>query len=644
MYLKFSKQIIMRFTLIVTLFSVAVSMVTAEETMSQSKKETGIALSLTNESVVSVIEAISKETGYEFLYNKTYLSQLGKITVKVRRATIQQVLQQVANQTGLEFHRVGETYVVAASTESAKVEAKVQQGSRVTGTVVDQDGFPLPGVTIAVKERPGVGASTDVEGRYSIDCSANETLLFSFLGFQTIERAAGEINRVAITLREDVQSIEELVIVAFGKQKKESVVSSIGTVTPSDLKVPSSNLTTAFAGRMSGIIAYQRSGEPGLDNAEFFIRGITSFSAGGKKDPLILIDGVEMNTFDLARINPDDISSFSVLKDANAAALYGARGANGVILVTTKEGVAEKLSINVRAEFSTSANSELVQLADPITFMQLHNEAVNTRRPDVRKPHTLGKIYYTEQGKYPLKYPSVDWYDYLIKDRTFNQRVNANISGGGKAVQYYVAANYQHDTGIIKESEENRFNNNINIHRIQLRSNVTIKLTPQTTGMVRFYGTFDDSQGPRQGGEQVFHMARNATPVRFLPYYPKDEKNEFTKHILFGMAESEGRYVNPLAQIVSGYKESKRTMMFTQMEVDHRFDGALKGLFARGTVNIKRDSWYDLTRAYSPFYYTPETTLDGTYSLFCFNPLDGTEFLNYGFGGKNRTGVAFRAM
>ncbi len=518
-----------------------------------------------------------------------------------------------------------------------KKETVVQPGTRITGTVVDKDGFPMPGVTIRVKEKPGVGVTTDSEGRYSIQCEPNETLVFSFIGYKTVERVANEINKVTITIEEDVLAMEEVVVVAFGKQKKESVISSITTISPADLKVPSSNLTTAFAGRMSGIIAYQRSGEPGLDNAEFFIRGITSFSAGGKKDPLILIDGIEMNSTDLARINPDDIASFSVMKDANAAALYGARGANGVILVTTKEGVADKLTINVRAELSTSTNSDLVQLADPITYMKLHNEAVRTRNPMNLLPYSSAKVYYTEMGTDPVMHPSVDWYDYLIKNRTMNQRVNTNISGGGKAVQYYLAANYQHDTGIIKENEENGFNNNININRFQLRSNITIKLTPQTKGMVRFYGTFDDTQGPIQGGAEAFHMARNATPVQFLPYYPKDDVNEFTKHILFGMAQSSSGefYTNPLAALISGYKESKKFMMLTQLEIDHAFEGKLKGLFARGTVNLKRDGWYNLTRTYNPFYYTPEKTIDGSYRLYCFNPDTGTEYLNYSFGSKS---------
>lgn len=530
---------------------------------------------------------------------------------------------------------------LASTIEDKHVLEIAQQRVQITGHVVDKDGFPLPGVAVSVKERKGVGVATDIDGKYTIEVGATETLIFSYVGFVPLEKIARDVNNVTLTLQEDIQTLDEVTVVAFGTQKKESVISSISTIRPGELRVPSSNITTAFAGRMAGVIAYQRSGEPGLDNAEFFIRGITTFSASGKRDPLILIDGIEMNSSDLARLNVDDIGSFSIMKDANAAALYGARGANGVILVTTKEGKAEQLSINVRAELSSSANTELVELADPITYMRLHNEAVRTRDAMVPLPYSSTKIRETEMGTNPLMYPSIDWYDYLIKDRTFNQRVNLNMTGGGKAVQYYLAANYQHDTGILKESQENMFNNNIDVGRIQVRSNVTIKLNPRTTAIIRAYGAFDDSSGPVQGGKTVFNMARNATPVQFLPYYPKDEANEFTKHILFGMGNEVGSYVNPLAEIVSGYSETSKSMMLIQMEMDHKFTGILDGMFAKGVFNVKRDAFYSLTRGYNPFYYYPATTLDGSYQLVPLNPDSGTEYLNFSGGDRDVTATIY---
>lgn len=184
-----------------------------------------------------------------------------------------------------------------------------------------------------------------------------------------------------ITLKPKTDELDEVTVVAFAKQKKESVVASITTVKPAELRVPSSNLTTALAGRVAGLISFQPSGEPGQDNANFFIRGITTFGADAKKDPLILIDGIELTTDDLARLNTDDIAAFSIMKDATATALYGARGANGVILVTTKEGKEGKVSVNARVETSFSSPTERVKIADPVTYMRMQNEAIKTRDP-----------------------------------------------------------------------------------------------------------------------------------------------------------------------------------------------------------------------------------------------------------------------
>lgn len=523
---------------------------------------------------------------------------------------------------------------------AATVTMKVffQSDKVLTGRVVDETGVGIIGASVVVKGTT-TGADTDMAGKFTITLPGDSAVLVvTYVGYEEREVpvSLATSKNIEITLKAAAKSEDDVVVVAFGKQKKESVVSAITTVTPSSLKVPSSNLTTAFAGRLAGVIAYQRSGEPGLDNAEFFIRGITSFSSSGKKDPLILIDGVEMSTNDLARINVDDIASFSIMKDANAAALYGSRGANGVILISTKEGRVDKLGIQLNGEQSNSYNSELVQLANPITYMKLHNEAVRTRDAMVLQPYSLSKIRETEEGINPILNPSVDWYNYLIKNKAVNRRANLNLTGGGQTVLYYLAANYQNDQGIIKESPENLIKNNINIDRFQLRSNVTIKFTPFTTGVVRAYGAFDDLSGPTNGGAAVFQAARNATPVMFLPYYPADSANQYTKHVLFGMApEGAGAYVNPIASLASNYMQSKGSTMLMQLEMEHKFQGALKGLTAKGIYNVTRKSYYSQSRGYTPFFYTPATTIDGSYKLLALNPDAGTEYLT--FKGGSRT-------
>lgn len=254
--------------------------------------------------------------------------------------------------------------------------------NEVTGTVTDDNGSPLPGVTVYVKNNKKIGTTTDINGRYILDVPNDATLVFSMVGFESREVSTTGNNTVNVTLSPSSNQLVETVVVAFGTQKKEEVVGSVTTIKPGELKVPSSNLTTALAGKLAGVIAYQRNGEPGQDNADFFIRGVTTF--GYKKDPLILIDGIELSSRDLARMQVDDISSFSILKDATATALYGARGANGVILIKTKEGVEGKAQVAIRFENSISAPTRLVELADPITYMKLNNEADDSDNCDRR--------------------------------------------------------------------------------------------------------------------------------------------------------------------------------------------------------------------------------------------------------------------
>src|SRR5690606_30593633 len=240
-----------------------------------------------------------------------------------------------------------------------------------------------------VKETPAIVTSSDANGRFSLNVPPGSTLVFTLIGFVTVEHAASQ-EPIQVVLEQDVSELEGVVVAAYGTQTQQEVGGAVTSTNPSELKVPSSNLTTALAGRLAGVIAYQRSGEPGQDNADFFIRGVTTF--GYKKDPLILIDGVELSTTELARLQPDDIASFSIMKDATATALYGARGANGVILVTTKEGKVESAKFSFRHESSFSTPTKNVELTDPITYMRMENEAVTTRNPLEITPYLESKI------------------------------------------------------------------------------------------------------------------------------------------------------------------------------------------------------------------------------------------------------------
>jgi TonB-linked SusC/RagA family outer membrane protein len=518
----------------------------------------------------------------------------------------------------------------AKKNKDLSVTEITQQKVKVSGVILDEGGDVLPGATIQIQGTTQ-GVIADMDGRFTdFEVPATCKLVVSYLGMITkIIDYKGE-RELTVTLESSSKELEEVSVVAFAKQKKESVLASISTVKPSELRVPSSNLTTAFSGRVAGLISYQQSGEPGRDNASYFIRGITSFGANSKKDPLILIDGVELGSDDLARMNTDDIASFSIMKDATATALYGARGANGVIMVTTKEGREGKIAVNARLESSFSSATKMIETADPVTYMRMHNESVKTRDPLGLNIYSSEKIYMTERGLYPDIFPTTDWYDVMFKDVTTNYRGNISLAGGGTVARYYVAVNFTQDNGNLKVDKRNNFNSNIDLKKISVRSNVNLKLTSTTELITRLSATFDDYRGPIDGGSEMYSRVIRANPVMFKPYYEPDEKYEYAKHILFGNFGS-GIYVNPYAEAMKGYRDYSKNTMLVQFEGKQDLSMIAEGLKARAMFNIDRFSEYYVDRQYFPFYYDIESynLSQNSYRLRRLNPAGGTEYLNY---------------
>lgn len=518
----------------------------------------------------------------------------------------------------------------------AKSEKRTRAGvalpavtKRISGVVrAADDQSTLPGATVTIRHSTK-GVATDLDGKFTMDDVAEDAyIIVAFVGYQPQTLPVAGKTFFEIVLSPKVNELDEVTVVAFAKQKKESLVASVSTIDAKKLRVPSSNLTTSFAGRIAGLISYQRSGEPGADDAEFFIRGITTFGTG-KANPLILIDGVESTQSQLARLTADNIASFSVMKDANATALYGARGANGVILVNTKEGAEGKTQVSFRAELSISSPTKMVDVADPVTFMRLQNEATRTRNPLSPLPFSEEKIYNTARGIDPVLYPAVDWEDYLLKNSTLNQRYNFTVSGGGPVARYFVGGAYTRDEGIFKENSRNNFHNNSIVNRYNLFSNVNMNITKTTEAIIRLSGTFDESSGPLTGGNDMFTNTRNASPVLFLPYYEPDENTRYLNHILFGNAGSTGTYLNPYAELVRGYKRSSYSVMSAQIELKQKLDMITDGLSARAMFNIKRTSQYTFGRSMKPYWYKyTKDASTGKGRLQALNT-DGEEFLSF---------------
>lgn len=509
------------------------------------------------------------------------------------------------------------------------------QTKTVKGFIYEEEtGEPLPGATVSVVGSTK-GALTGLDGSFEMSgVKSTDQLKFEFFGKAPQTLPVGEMSNFIVKLKNVANELDEVTVVAFGKQKKESVIGSVTSIDVQTLKVPSSNLTSALAGNVAGIIAYQRTGEPGQDNADFFVRGITTF--GANTHPLILIDNIELTATDLARLQPDDIASFSIMKDATATALYGARGANGVIFVTTKRGQEGPAKIFARLETSISAPTAVVELADPVTYMKSYNEAISTRDPLGELKYSFDKIEQTgKPGANRYIYPMNDWYDMLFKDFATSYRANVSAQGGGKVARYYVAGGFTKDTGILKVDKRNSFNNNIDTKNYTLRSNVDINVTKTTKLAVRLTGNFSDYQGPLNGGSDVYKQVVHSDPVLFPAYFPADDDHKGIQHIMFGNYQ-DGSFINPYANLVRGYKDYQRSQMVAAVEVDQNLDFITKGLSFMTLFNLTRLSEYNVYRSFSPFWYTLDNydSYTGEYHILRIND-NGTDYLQYSEGSKN---------
>ena len=511
----------------------------------------------------------------------------------------------------------------------------------ISGVVSDSYGNPIPGVNILQETQKNNGTITDFDGKFTISINDESMLIFSYVGFIT-KKVESKDSNLEVTLEEDLLGLDEVTVVAYGTQKKASVIAAVTSINPEELRVPTSNLTSSIAGRVAGVISYQRSGEPCRDNAEFFIRGVSTF--GYARSPLILIDVIETTSTDLARLQPDDIASFSIMKDATATALYGARGANGVILVTTKEGKEGVVKINVRYEKAYSAPTKSLEIADPVTYMTLHNEALATRNPLGGRIYSLEKILISQDpNRNIMAYPTVNWFDELLEDYTLNSRFNFNVSGGGKVARYYLAATVNSDNGNLKIDPQNNFNNNINFKRISLRSNVNVNLTSTTEVALKFNGNFDDYIGPLDGGAAIYQKAMQTNPVLYPRFYEPDLQFQNSTHILFGNYGQFGDYLNPYADMIRGYKDESYNNFLATVEVKQDLGFIAEGLNARILGNTSRYSFYNLERKYNPFYYTLGNYdfQSDQYTLIALNPNQGTEYLEYNEGNKVITNATY---
>lgn len=484
-----------------------------------------------------------------------------------------------------------------------------KKGRTVTGTITDAvDGSPLIGVNIKLKGTT-TGVISDIDGNYSIEVDSRKSILiFSYIGYKTREVPVEDLGVINVKLTSDNELLDEVVIVGSGTQKKVSVTGAISSVKGAALKTPSSSLTSSLAGRLAGVMVNTTSGEPG-SASEFYIRGISTF--GGRKTPLILLDDVEISSTDLNNIPAETIESFSILKDASATAIYGSRGANGVMLVTTKSGQENtKTQINVTVENSFQSMMNFPKFVDGATWMELYNEGQRNRGA-TSLMYSQERIDNTRNKVNPYVYPDVNWRDLLFKDMAMSQRANVNLQGGGSRVSYYMSLNVNHDSGLLDSPQIYSFNNNINNLSYNFQNNLQVKVTPTTKIRLNMNAQIQNRKGPNYKTQDLFIMTHTANPIFFPATLPAQKGD---KHMRFGNAilSNATLRTNPYAHMASSFKQVDENMMHTTMRIDQTLDFVTKGLSANALIHFKNTSSQAFTRSIEPYYYRITKWTPGT--------------------------------
>ena len=592
----------------------------------------------------TVLEEVERQTGYSILFENEDVDVSRPVTATFKDATLQTVLDTVLDKS-LRYTVKGGGKLVTISRRSPVSAPTAPNGEMtVAGTVISSaDNQPIVGANIYV-EGTNVGTTTDAGGNYKLTVPASaKTVTVSFLGYDTKKISVRDIHLFKlITLADASNKLEDVVVVGFGVQKKESLVGAVQSVKPSDLQTSSSNLSTSFSGKIAGVIAVQKSGEPGADGANFWIRGISTFGSG--QSPLLILDGVEITNQMLNNIPPETIESFSVLKDATATALYGSRGANGVMIITTKNGRdSEKMTINLRAEFGASAPTRVPKVADGITYMETFNEARTTRGETPY--YSNEKIMGTKLGLDPYVYPNVDWYDMLFKDCTFNQNFNFNMTGGAKKIDYFLNASVYNENGIMRKPEASKFDTNINAQKYLFQANVSADATKTTRVSLKMNTQLHYRHAPIQSVSDLFAYAMTGMPCEFPATLPGEESDTFVR---FGTnnAWNSGFFTNPYAQLCRGYGDQFRGHFTSALTVNQNLDFITKGLSATGMATFYNRVYSAVYRSFTPFMYQlTDYNIDeaGNYSYTSNSTNTGTTYLGTTRGKDGYSELAFEA-
>ena len=452
-----------------------------------------------------LIRQIEAQTSYKVSYQGNLADN---ITIKAdpSKHNVEELLADALRGTGISYVIRYNTIILTQEQPRAEAAQQASQTRHIAGRVIDAETKePIIGATVWVKDS-ALGTNTNVDGAFDYTFTGHYGYIaVSYIGYQTQEFPVTNLPKV-IELSAG-NELDEVVVVGYGTQKKASVVGSIASVSVNDIRMPTAKISNNLAGQLAGVISVQRSGEPGASST-FWIRGISTF--GSSTTPLVLVDGIER---DLDLVDIEDIKDFSILKDAAATAIYGVRGANGVILITTREGIVGKPQINIRFEAGMVQPTKVPDMLDAVQFAELWNAAA---RSEVYTPEVIQKY---RDGSDPDLYPNVDWVDYLYKDLSFNERVNVNVTGGGSTAKYYISGGFYNEDGLFARDNMKEYNTSVFYRKFNFRSNVEVQLHKYTKLNVNLATTFERKNEPGTASSTIWDYAVKSAPNVFPAVY-----------------------------------------------------------------------------------------------------------------------------
>ena len=524
-----------------------------------------LSVSMSNSTLREVLKTIEKSSQFVFFYLDDAVNLERKVSIDSKNKNIEEILSELFEGTSCTY-RISDRQIFISGKAPASTEQQ-QNKRKISGRVTDIKGEPLIGVNVTV-DGDANGSITNMDGLYEIFVTKKSVVLkFTYIGFKTSEiRTNASTNIYDVTLEEQVNELEETVIVGYGTQRKISNIGAQSSMKMEDIKTPSASLTTTLAGRLAGVVAVQRTGEPGKDAADIWIRGI---STPNTSSPLVLVDGVERSFND---IDPEDIESLTTLKDASATAVYGVRGANGVILIKTKPGKVGKPTVSADYYESFTRFTKMVDLADGITYMNAANEAM--RNDGIATKYTEDQIRNTIAGKDPYLYPNVDWLKEIFNDWGHNRRVNVNVRGGSEKVAYYASVSYFNETGMtVTDKNIDTYDSKMKYSRYNFTTNLNIDVTPTTKVEIGAQGYLGEGNYPAISSADLYNAAMSISPVE----YPK-------MFFVNGEAYVPGtstnnNFNNPYSQATRrGYDNLTKNQIYSNLRVTQNLDMLTKGL------------------------------------------------------------------